>query len=208
MASIDPFQCPAPATLTTVPDNVCPESFDQIVRAIFIRKGATAPFSTSAGADSIATKAKLLTLLAATDSTKAVITPKFGGLTIPKTEPAIEGLNDNLYPDGAGIVVPGGPVELRAILSNKGLTTKQALQKLTAESDGLQVLLINRFGHVILQSTGFGFPLLSVRCSSVGSEGLNKPNQFDLIMMLPFGWDNDYAIVKPTDYDATTIKPA
>lgn len=184
MVTFAPFTCPAPTALTAIPNNVCPTNFDQIVELVFQRKQASPSFDT----DTIKASATWTSLAAATNSTKIIKTPKLGGIVFPKASPKIEGENDNLYPDGAGVMVAGDPITVTATLTSKGTATQEALDKLMAEGDGLWVYFINRFGTIFSKADFSGFEVLSVGVSDVGSEGLSKPDQFDIIFKLPYGW--------------------
>ncbi len=150
-------------------------------------------------------KATLTPLLAATASTKVVLTPTFGGLTFPESVPTYEGQNDNLYPDGAGVLVPGNPVVTQMVFTNKDSATRMALKGLMSEGDGLWFYPVNRFGQIIMHTDGSGIEMLSPGISDMESEGLNKPNRFKLVFSLPYGWSDNLTIVTPTDFAARTI---
>lgn len=202
--AFNPFTCPAAAALTALPDNTCPENFDQIVRAGIKRKGGSALFTVSGASPTIKTSSAWAAAMADTDDGKMILTPKFGGLTFPKAEPKWEGENDNLYPDGAGYLVPGDPIMVRMTFTGKSAALQTALDKLYAERGGLELFLINRFGMIWCKDDGFGFDVLSAGTTDMGSDGLNKPNQFDLILKLPFGWSRGFAGYTPS-FDILTF---
>ncbi len=205
--AFNPFVCPLPAALTTLPDTACPVRFDQIIAAFFYRKAGTTGFD----ATTILTSSAWTTALAATNNNKVVITPAFAGLTFPASEVTIEGENDNATIGGLGSIAGGNVIRPAAMFRNKSAAAMKALRSFTSESANstaplLAVGFINRFGQIITQTAGVGFDVTNVTVSDVSSEGLNRDNMHTMAMSLPYGWSDDYVMYTPS-FNILSILP-
>lgn len=208
------MDCIRPEALTDIPLSDCEINFDQIIMLIYQRTQAAAPFTDA----TIKLLATWTPLLAAADSKKIVMTPKFAGLTIPQSAALTQGGNDNTTINGIPIYNGEGFVDVTAQISGMSSDTKAAIKTLTPESQAnslglsnLTVYLVNRFGDIISNNYR-GFPIYNNRISSVGSEGLNSRNQNQLGFSFGPDWDNNLAITKRADlgFDPLTqlITPA
>jgi hypothetical protein len=187
------FTCPPDELLTDIPDSECAFRFDQLQRFFFQRIQAVSSFT----ATTIKAVATWTPLLAETDDTKIVKTPRMPNVVIPPGEILKEGGNDNTTLDGVPRLNGRGfaPVTLDA--QNWTPAQLNALRKLANESVGdtnIWMYMVNRFGQVISNSDGSGIPVYNIMAGDPGTEGFNKDNIARVSFDLPPGWADDLIV--------------
>jgi hypothetical protein len=198
---MDPlFVCPPPASLATIPNQTCPERYDQIVKFFFQRKQATPSFTSA----TILIAATWTPLLTATDATKIVDSPLVPNVVIPAGEVLKEGGNDNTTINGIPRLAGRGFVGVTANLTDTEAAVRTAMRALASESalqpgfTNLWVYMVNRFGQIIAGSDGSGIDVYNVMVGDVGTEGLNKNNTNNLSFDLAPGWSDNVKVFQPT----------
>lgn len=194
------FACPPKTTLTTIPDQNCPERFDQIIRFGLQRIQATPSFT----ATTIKTQATWTPLLTATDDTKMVLTPLIPGVTIPRGEIIKEGGNDNSTIGGIPRLGGRSFVANTAVLEDVEKAVRAALRELASDSaiqpgfTNIWMYMFNRFGQIIANGDGAGIHAYNIFVGDVGSDGLNKPNTAAMSWDFAGGWSDNVSIFEPT----------
>ena len=177
-------QCPAAASLTTIPAVACGENFGQIQKVAFqrLRKadGARNSFTTTA---SILLKASWTTLLAAGDGSKVVVSPY---IEAPTSEPGAVrtygGGNETL--GGVEEVLGAEPTAFSAVLRRMPQNVIKIMKELMCESNAgnLGVYLFNDNGQIeALQdpetaTTHYPIPIRAFFVSDKGHGGLENPD--------------------------------
>lgn len=207
--------CPRGAALTTVPVQNCKERFGQTQRAIIQRlydDENERQYMTLAEATVLAT---WTALLAATDSTKIVITPVFAEPTAEPGDPITYG-GGNATPDGVEYYMGVNPTPFTAVFHDASQDTITAMKSLVCEELG--VALINNCGNIALKketvtvpgtTTGdpveedryYFFPIRSFFVSDKGLGGLEEPDTNNLQWVFPPNWSDGFTIIKP-DFNA------
>jgi hypothetical protein len=204
------FACPPSATLTTIPAHDCAERFDQIIRFLFQLKQDDAPFT----ATSVLLAATWAPFMAASDETKIVGTPIFGGLTIPKGGFIKTGGGDNSTPNGIPVLGGRQNVSLTPELKDIKKAVRAAVRALAQHSalapgfTNLTFFPVNRYGQIIAAQEGtdvFGIDVYNVLLGDTGSEGLGAANANDMNMDLAAGWSDNVVMFKPTDFNPINL---
>lgn len=206
---MDLFLCPLPTALTTIAAAGCPERFGQIQKFAFQRLQTTPSFTPT----SILLQATWTPLLAATDSTKVVISPFLNNVIINSGDALTEGGNDNTTLNGIARLLGLGYATVTAELRNVPSTLATALRALTVESaqngytnlwcymfNGEQKIIADKIG-----STNPGFPVYNLVVTDVHSEGFNKDNIFKVSFSMAPGWSENFTIYKPTTWNPLTL---
>jgi hypothetical protein len=185
--------CPLPASLTTIPDLSCAQSFGQTQKMAFWRKGNS--IVTIILAQTLLT---WTTLKAAVDSTKVVITPFLSGVD---TEPgkAKEYGSGNEVRNGIPIVMRNEPTKVTAKLYEYSADIITALKALVGEQ--LEVLLFNEVGWIGCGKSGVrvvGLPIQSLNISDLKLGGFDAPDYYEMTFSFPENWSNNFLIVDPT----------
>lgn len=200
------FLCPPASEIADIPDQACPERFDQIVRLILQRKQAAPLLTTTTGL----LVANWTPLLTEEDDTKVQGTPLFGGATIPIGEIRKTGGGDNSTINGMPIL--GGrnfvtvPVQLQDVEAavRKAIRTYAADSALQPGFTNLTAYLVNRFGQIICRKVDtalYGIDIYNLYVSDTGSEGLGAANVNTMSFDLAPGWSDDVVVIKPTDFN-------
>ena len=190
--------CPTPTTLVSAVTvlNPCPEDIGQIQKMVFWRVG-----NTIASVATAVISTTWTTLLAATGSTKAIVTPFLGGVVIPPSE-AREFGGGNETKGGSPIRKGGASVPVTANMFQVDQDTITALKKLRCES--LEVLFINEANQIVYSdtSTFSGFPLsissLFVSDKAIG--GLDDADHNVLMFNLPPNWSDTLEVTAATTF--------
>ena len=185
--------CPKPAALTSIPDLTCPQSFGQIQKIAFTRKGN--PFTTEALA---ITKSEWVTRLAALDDTKMIITPFLSGFD---TEPgkAKEYGSGNEMRNGIPMILRNDPTKVSAKLFEYDSDCIKAIKKLYGED--VEVYLFNEAGWIGCQLDGTkikGIPIQSLNISDLKLGGFDAPDFYDFSCQFPQNWSDDWKVLDPT----------
>ena len=209
------FDCPLPSTLGTIPDNLCPETWGQIVRVGVQLRQATSTFT----AATIGLKATWTPLIAETDETKIVISPPILDFKIPTNEIIKEGGNDNTTIGGVPEVKGLGFCDVTGLLKNINAATHAAMKALMPYSmspmagvSQLQVYLFtadNRVLYVEGATSGQskyadGIVAYNLTVSDRGSEGHNQHTISNFSMQFKGGWSDNVKIVD-LDFDPLTL---
>lgn len=185
--------CPVPTYMTSIGTLTCPESFGQIQKLIFWRAGNHI--------DDVATTILLATwtaLKAATDSTKAVVTPFLSGLTMELGK-AKEFGSGNEVRNGVPIIFGTDPSKVTAKLYEYPQSIIRTLKEMECES--LEVILVNElgyFGHRLDGALVKGFPIQSFFVSDKMLGGFDAPDYNELMFSLPAGWSDYFTVTNPT----------
>jgi hypothetical protein len=211
---MDPlFVCPRPASLAAMPTQACPEKWDQIQRMYIQRIQATPSFTTT----TVLSQATWTPLLAASDNTKIIGTPRFSNLTLPVAEPIFEGGDDNSTINGmpslSGLPHVRVPLQLR----NVSAAIRKALRSYTSESalqpgeTGLWAYFVTRYGKLIYRKSGtnvLGIPLYNFVFGDVSSEGFNRDNILPGSFALEPGWSDDVEQIDVPAFSLLTLPNA
>ena len=209
------YICPKPESLTEIAAQDCRFKFDQILRLMFQRNTAAAPFTTAAA---IGLKASWDAHKAATDDNKVVVTPVTMAVEIPSSEAQTEGGNDNSTPFGMPVYLGEGAVEVTGQFRNLAPAVVKSLRALSPESDvslgvaNLRVYMVNKDQYIIhegqqeggVAGDAWGIPVYNFRVGTMGSTGFNSDNMIPFSFTLPPYWDENLEMTKPTDFNPLT----
>lgn len=204
-------QCPAAASLTTIPNVACAENFGQIQKVAFQRlvkaDGTKNSFTSTA---SILLKASWTALLAAADGSKVVISPYINAPADGGGDARMSsGGNDDL--GGVPEVLGGEPVQftgqIRAV-SQSVIKVMKALQ-CEANAGNLGVFLFDENGNIEAikgETAGTYYPI-PIRALFIGSKVHGNYDAKDsnaISWYYPDNYSDDLAIVVPTDFNPLT----
>lgn len=199
-------QCPAGASIPSVPNASCPQDFGQIQKIIFQRIFSTGTTKNSMTKADAALLASWTALFSATDGTKAVITPYVeapssdGGDAI-----TYGGGNDTL--GGVTKVIGTNPTNMTFAMRQIVQSIAKALKALMCELN-LGVYFVNGSGQIMGNevSTGnFGpIPIQTLFVGDLKLNGLETPDENALSFSLPANWSDDIAIITPSDFNPLT----
>lgn len=200
--------CPAGAAIPSVPNSGCPQDFGQIQKIIFQRifaSGTTKNSMTQANAKLLAT---WTALFAATNGTKAVITPYVEA-------PASDGGDAITYGGGndtvGGVtkVIGRNPVNMTFALRQIVQSIAKALKALMCEGE-LGVYLVNGDGQIMGLGDGastpnlYPIPITSLFVGDLKLNGLDTPDDNALSFSFKPNWSDDAVIITPTDFNPLT----
>lgn len=202
-------ECPKPASLGAIPGQDCEFKLDQVVKMFFQRRQAAKPFVD--GTNGIDEAASWAALINAADDTKITISPVISGLTFPKSEAIVSGGNDNSTAFGVEEYQGEGNVNVVGMFKNLEPARAKALDKYICESAGtnglsnLTAYFVNRADKIV-HNDNAGFLIYNLSISSLGSEGYNANNEYDIRFTLVNGaaigqdsgaWDRNMKITTP-----------
>lgn len=205
-------QCPAAASLTTIPAVACGENFGQIQKVAFqrLRKadGSRNSFTTAA---SILLKASWTALLSAEDGSKVVVSPY---IEAPTSEPGAVrtygGGNETL--GGIEEILGAEPTAFSAVLRRMPQNVIKIMKELSCESNAgnLGVYLFNDNGQIeAIQdpettTTHYPIPIRSFFVSDKGHGGLENPDFNNISWQFAPNYSDDLKIITPTDFNPLT----
>lgn len=205
-------QCPAAASLTTIPAVECGENFGQIQKVAFqrLRKadGTKNAFTETA---SILLKASWAALLSAADGSKIVVSPY---IEAPTSEPGAVrtygGGNETL--GGVEEVLGAEPTAFSAVLRRMPQSVIKIMKELSCESNtgNLGVYLFNDNGQIeAIQDPGtpttyYPIPIRAFFVSDKGHGGLENPDSNNISWQFAPNYSDDLKIVTPTDFNPLT----
>ena len=205
-------QCPAAASLTTIPAVACVENFGQIQKVAFqrLRKadGSRNSFTTAA---SILLKASWTALLSAEDGSKVVVSPY---IEAPTSEPGAVrtygGGNETL--GGIEEVLGAEPTAFSAVLRRMPQNVIKIMKELSCESNAgnLGVYLFNDNGQIeAIQdpetaTTHYPIPIRSFFVSDKGHGGLENPDSNNISWQFAPNYSDDLKIITPPDFNPLT----
>lgn len=205
-------QCPAAASLTTIPNVACVESFGQIQKVAFQRlhtsAGVRNSFTNSAA---IGLKASWTALMAATDGTKVVISPYIQAPTSEAGEPiTFGGGNETL--GGIEEIIGRNPTSFSGVMRKIPQSVIKAMKELQCESwaDNLGVYLFDENGNIeaiqdpTAATTYYPIPIRSLFIGDKTHGGLEAPDSNSIQWAFLPNFSDDLAIVAPTDFNPLT----
>ena len=201
-------QCPAGASIPSVPNATCPQDFGQIQKIIFQRifsSGTTKNSMTKANA---ATLKNWTDLFSAPGGTKAVITPYVEAPTADGGDAiTYGGGNDTL--GGATKVIGTNPTNMTFALRQIVQTIAKALKALMCELN-MGVYFVNGDGQIMGKEISGGkgdfgpIPIQTLFVGDLKLNGLETPDENALSFSLPANWSDDIAIITPSDFNPLT----
>ena len=193
------FICPAPEVLETIPEQECAEIIDQI-DMMLLQIIQDAPSFTAA---TILLQATWSPLMAANDATKVVKSPYLPNVVIPRGEILKEGGNDNSTINGIPKLNGRSFVGVTMELHNANRTIRAAFRKMASQSalqpgvTRIWAYFVNRFGQIIANADGSGFPVYNVMVGDPGTDGFNKDTIANLSFDLAPGWADNMQVFTP-----------
>ncbi len=184
-------ECPLGSTLPTISDQDCPFKIGLVTRIAFQRSGTGSEFVTAS--NNIIDEASWDTFLAAVDSTKIQITPRFGGTEVTPSEAIVEGGNDNTTPLGQPIVTGDTIPVFTAQYFNLEPEIKRELRQFICEGDMTGYFIDNN--NVIIGwstdsgATITGIPMSQIYIGSRGLGGITESDKNNFQLNLPINWD-------------------
>ena len=203
-------QCPAAASLTTIPKVSCPENFGQIQKVAFqrLKQADGTPNSFGAGAGDIALVANWTPLLTAADGTKIVVSPYINAPTDGGGDARMtSGGNDDL--GGIPEVLGGNPVTFEGSLRGVPQSTIKIIKELQCEAaaGNLGVFLFDENGKIeALLRNAEHFPI-PIRALFIGSKihgNFDAKDSNVISWQYPDNYSDDLVIVTPTDFNPLT----
>ncbi len=210
--------CPLPTALTPITAQDCGIIWGQIA-GFAVQRIDDATNNFTAPGNPITAEVNWNTFAGAADDTKIIYTPFLGsGLTIPKSTANETGGNDNTTIEGIPIYNGEDVVQVTGLFRNLNMTVVDELRLLTDESlsaigrTNIGVYLFpeqtdtdNRVIARQLATDSYApIPIYNFRLSSVGTEGFNAQNEYDVTFYLKGRWDDDVDTVSGLDFDPLT----
>jgi len=197
--------CPAPAAITTITPNTCPDNFGQIQKIIIQRVGDV--FDGTAGND-ITLLADWQTRTAAIDDTKAQVSPFIYNFVNTAGDAITNGGGDNSTLNGEVELVGVNKAAVSGMFKSLTSSVIAALQSYNCEN-AIGVYFINADGKIIAQeavSTEYTpFPVSSFFVGDKTNNGFATKDENALSFQLNAGWSNKYAVVTPVFNPLTAI---
>lgn len=204
-------QCPAAASLTTIPNVACAENFGQIQKVAFQRlvkaDGTKNSFTSTA---SILLKASWTALLAAADGSKVVVSPYINAPADGGGDARMSsGGNDDL--GGVPEVLGGEPVQFTGQIRAVSQAVIKAMKALQCEANAgnLGVFLFDENGNIEAikgETDGTYYPI-PIRALFIGSKihgNYDAKDSNAISWYYPDNYSDDLAIVVPTDFNPLT----
>ena len=194
-------KCPANTALTSIPTQDCRVDLEQMQKFIFQRGGYIWDAAGTPTPTDITAKADWLTLKAATDDTKVVVTPLVGGdPAIAAGEKVSNGGGDNSTLNGEEELLGKQPSVFTGVWKSLAPAVKKAMEELTCETD-LVVYPVNQHNKIIAKQVDVdkyaGIPISSFFISDRNNSGFATKDTFNVSWNLPAGWDNDLVMLDP-----------
>lgn len=197
--------CPRGEALPSIPVSNCPESMGQIQKLIFMRLYNGQKLNEIENPKELATWTELL---AAPDSTKAVITPFIVEPTAESGEARTYG-GGNASVGGIEEILGANPTPFTARIEKSPQDTIKALKELMCENLG--VVFVDEYGNLGMQNqpttTAGGPPTttdhykpIPIRALFVGDKtlgGFEAPDSNPLQFSLVPNWSDDFVLVEP-----------
>lgn len=197
--------CPAPTSLTEIPNQDCGVNLNQIQRVAFQRNnnrfGIGAIPGTPPTDNSILELADWQALIGAADNSKIVITPLIGANpTIEPGDAITAGGGDNSTLNGVEEIEGVNPSKFSCEFKELSPEIEKAMAKLLCEKN-LTVYLILQGGKIavvkISDNNQKGFDIQSPFFSDRGNQGFATKDTHTLSFGLKAGWSADLQIITP-----------
>ena len=196
--------CPS-TTLEAIPTSTCSFDLKQLQKSIFQKIGSS--FDTAAGTPTDPTlKADWDTFIAATDNTKAVVTPFIRDVKIAAGDFITEGGGDNTTLNGVEEINGTNPSAVTGMFRSITPEQEKSLKKLMC--DPLHVYLINQngriFGKKVSATVTTGIPVQALGVKDRTNEGFGTKDVNEIQFSLAAGWSEDLVEITPADFNALT----
>lgn len=205
-------QCPAAASIPTIPVVDCSESFGQIQKVAFTRlRGANGAKNSFTGTSSILLLASWTAKLSAADATKIVVSPY---IEAPTSEPGgprtFGGGNETL--GGVEMIIGSEPTAFSAVLRRVPQDVIKAMKALQCEAaaGNLGVFLFNENGQIEAiedpetEGTFYPIPIQSLFISDKGHGGFENPDLNNIQWAFAPNYSDNLKILTPTDFNPLT----
>ena len=208
-------QCPAAASLETIPAVVCTESFGQIQKVAFQRlHNANGEKNKFDAQSAITALASWTPKISAEDSTKIVVSPY---IQAPSTEAGAArtfgGGNETL--GGVEEIIGREPSPFTGVLRKMPQSVIKAMKSLQCEAavDNLGVYLFDENGRIeAIKGTENVYYPIPIRALFIGDKshgGLEAPDNNAIQWQFLPNYSDNLAIVVPADFNPLTdLKPA
>jgi len=189
--------CPVGTAISTITPSTCPYDIKQIQKLIWTRKGNQIASLATAKLEATWTG-----LLAATDGTKAQVTPYVYDSILTAGDAVEDGGGDNTTLNGVPIIEDVAPSQFTGFFRNQN---QQSVIKVLREykCEDLATYFVNRDGYIVgkYASDGVkieGFPISALHISDAHSEGYGQPtkNMLSFYMSDGEGWSDDLVIIE------------
>jgi len=205
-------QCPAAASLETIPAVTCPENFGQIQKIAFQRlnkaNGTKNSFTTAAA---ITALASWTALLAADDGSKIVVSPYVNSPADSGGDARrSSGGNDDL--GGMAVVLGGNPVQFDGVFKSVPQSVIKVMKELMCEAQAgnLGVFLFDENGKIeaiqdeTTPTTYYPIPIRSLFIGSKIHGNYDAKDSNSISWMYPDNYSDNLAIVTPADFNPLT----
>lgn len=201
-------QCPAASALTTIPAQGCAESFGQIQKVAFQRLTSGGTKNSFGTPNDIKVLASWTAAMAASDSTKVVISPYIQAPTVEAgAARTFGGGNETL--GGVEQVIGREPTPFTGVMRAVKQTVIKAMKDLQCEAmaDNLGVYLFDENGNICAVQDGTTFYPIPIRSLFIGDKtfgGLEAPDSNAIQWTFLPNYSDDLGIVAPTDFNPLT----
>lgn len=194
-------KCPGNASLPTIPQVDCYESFGQIQKAIFQRLYKSTGEKNKLGKEQITKLASWTPLLTASDDTKVVVSPYIQAPTNEAGEPRTFG-GGNDTPGGIEEIIGRDPSSFTGVLRKIPQKVIKAMKELQCESwgDNLGVYLVDGNGAIECLSDDtdcFPIPIRSLFIGDKSHGGFEAPDNNAIQWSFLPNYSDDLVIVVP-----------
>lgn len=196
--------CPAPSSMTAIAEVDCGVDFKQIQRLAFQRVGDTFDATATTPTD-IKALSSWQAKIAATDSTKIVLTPFIGGdPVIAAGAPITNGGGDNSTLNGVEELNGANPSVFTAVFKSLPAKTIRELKALSCEKR-LVVYLILQGGRIAGSEVTAGTPDVytgipvegQVFVSDRNNNGFGTKDTVSIQFSMPEGWSDTAEVLTP-----------
>lgn len=205
-------QCPAAASLETIPAVTCPENFGQIQKIAFqrLRKADGTKNSFTANA-AITALASWTALLAAADGSKIVVSPYVNSPADSGGDARrSSGGNDDL--GGMAVVLGGNPVQFDGVFKSVPQSVIKVMKELQCEAQAgnLGVFLFDENGKIeaiqdaTTATTYYPIPIRSLFIGSKIHGNYDERDTNAISWMYPDNYSDNLVIVTPADFNPLT----
>ena len=205
-------QCPANASLTTIPAVACAENFGQIQKIAFQRltlADGTKNSFTAGDATAIKKLAAWTAKMAATNGSKIVVSPFVQAPTVePGDARTFGGGNDTL--GGVEINIGRNPTPFSGVFRSTPQSVIKIMKELQCEAiaGNLGVFLFDENGNIECLTDGNGshypIPVRALFVSDKGHGGLEAPDSNTIQWSFLPNYSDDLVIVAPSDFNPLT----
>lgn len=198
----DLCNCPNTDPLESIPEDNCPFNLEQIQKIIVQEVGYKFDSGATPATDPTL-KADWDTLFAASDDTKAVITPFARNVVIEAGDFITTGGGDNSTLNGVEEIEGLNPAPVTGMFKSVSPAIEKALKKIACKK--VQVFFVNGAGKIIAKDVGSdkttGFVAESFGVKDRRNQGFGTKDQLDFQFSLKPGWSEDLVIIDPQDFN-------